>query len=1072
MKKLILLLVSVLTFFSSQQILAGTFFKDTYNNIPGSGGVNTSNDIPGRQSGILAPLTYTSGGVIEVGETADYPGTLNLASPGWVYPDYDFVDSGNFVVEFDALIGLGLGGIDGLAFTIGTENHPSIPYGPGAEGSMGLRIMANGNLFIFDDGILGAGIVAPFDYTKFNHFAISVTAQDFSGEHNALVSVFVNGIPMLIHSGNIREFSGVHTNGFLANWICFNNGGAFTNTLIDNFVIRNVYYVPQIEHGWTNDADTEISSSKTYTHAIKMNSNDTFVVNGVTFTGVTNIFGDDWFFGPNNNILYQGGKSNTVEANGSSLLNTHNIIAYPKSSYLSLTNLVPGETYKLTFYSCGWGGGPYASYIAGSDGAPMVIADENRYGIANGHILSYYYIAPEYGNFSVALTPTGMIERMWYYYAFSNEKSVPLAPMNLTASQGSYSNKVTVSWDQINGGQKYQVYRNTSDDSSGATDISGELSTNYYVDTTMTINIDNYYWVKAWNSNGWSSFGASTIGFATVAEAPHMPTNVSPVEGTVITSYPVTLEGSPYFDAGGWLFTATQWQIDNNSNFSPVDWDSGEIVTNITSITVPSSPLTTQTYWRVRYKNDRNVWSEWSTPTTFNAQRDTTSPYLFLDTFNNVSGNGDVNKDYTIAGRQFGTVAPCEYHIEGTTEVGASGKLTLSGEDSSCTPGYNFRKNKEFKLEFDFEPSSSGTGASICKLNKNASPFSNGGMGFVFYGGGNGAYKVHRNTVEFTLTNNLIKSSSFHIMIAVSQTEEDGDLFSIFIDGQPLPLGRLGFVDPVTNLYDHLNYFYMFRPGEELFDDNFITLYNFGGNATIDNFKITPVSTTYSARTWETDADLWISTSNEVATFTHAVNLNWTNNPSEPVDVEGLVFECPEYIRLPENFRFDDSNPETTGTDWSVFGPDGWVSAFGTEDAGQPLAAPLPSGNAEKIARRCVYGWGSSIGIKLTSLTPNSSNIFNFYGRPFVTGSPRGGYLSGSDGGFCYVDENVVTDKCQIIEYEYIAGSDGTFTLTFTSAQGQDYMLYGFSNIETGIPEIGMVIGIFFAVSRTSKCKL
>ena len=933
---------------------AKTIFKDTYNNIPGSGGVNTSNDVPGRQSGILAPLTYASGGVIEVGDSAEYPGRLNLASPGWVYPDYDFTNSGNFVVEFDALIGLGLGGIDGLAFTIGTENHPSIPYGPGAEGSMGFRIMANGNFFIYDDGIMGAGIVAPFDYTKFNHFAISVTAQDFSGENNALISVFVNGIPMLIHSGNIREFSSVHTNGFLANWICLNNGASYTNTLIDNFVIRSVDYVPQVEHGWTNDADTKISSTKTYTHAIKMNSNDTFVVNGVTFTGVTNIFGDDWFFGPDNNILYQGGKSNTVELNGSSLLNTHNIIAYPKSSYLSLTNLVPGETYKLTFYGNGWGGGPYASYIAGSDGAPVVIANENKYGIANGHILSYYYVAPEYGTFSVALTPTGMINRMWYYYAFSNEKSAPLVPMNLTASQGTYSNKVDLSWDEMNGALKYKVFRNTNDDCNGATDISGELLTNYFEDSNMTLNIDNYYWVKGGNSNGWSSFGSSAIGFASSAEAPNMPTNIFPIDGALISSYPVTLEASAYFDIGSWPFDASQWQINNNSSFAWVEWDSGE-VTNVTSITVPSSPLTTQTFWRVRYKNDRNVWSEWSVPTAFNAQRDTSLPYLLLDTFNNVPGSGDVNKEYTTSGRQSGTKAPSEYYISGTTEVGASAanpnKLTLIGENSSCTPGYNFGNDKEFKLEFDFEPSASGTGVSICKINKNASPLGNGGMGFVFYGGGSGMYKVHRNAVEFTLTNDLIKSSSFHIMFAVSQTDEAGDLFSVFIDGVPLPLGRIPFVDPVTNLYDHINYFYMYRPGESLFDNNFITLYNFGGVATVDNYKITPKTTKYSARTWDSDEDLWIGTSNEVETFTHAVNLNWTNNPSEPVEVEGLIFDSPEYIRLPIDLKFDDSNPETTGTDWSVFGPDGWISAFGTEDNGQPLAADLPTGDAEKYCQ-------------------------------------------------------------------------------------------------------------------------
>ncbi len=629
----------------------------------------------------------------------------------------------------------------------------------------------------------------------------------------------------------------------------------------------------------------------------------------------------------------------------------------------------------------------------------------------------------------------------------------PPAPQNTIASIGTYSNKIAVTWNKVGEADSYQVWRNNIADSFSAVTNSAEISTNYFEDVSSTNEIYYYYWVKSKNLNGESGFGNCATGLATASLGPNQPTNISPADSEIVSSYPVTLEGSSYSDSDGWTFVASQWQIDNRSSFSSVEWDSEVIFTNLTSITVPSSPLTTQTFWRVRYKNDRNIWSEWSIPTTFKAQRDTTSPYIFLDTFNNVSGNGDVNKDYAVSGRQFGTKAPSEYTISGTTEVGSSGKLTLTGENSSCTPGYNFKRDKEFKLEFDFEPSSSGTGISICKFNKNASPFSDGGMGFVFYGNGSGAYKVRRKSIEFTLTNDLIKSSSFKFMIAVSQTDEAGDLFSIFIDGEPLPLGRFNFVDPNTNLYNHINYFYMYRPGEDLFDDNFITLYNFGGIATIDNYKITPKTTKYSARTWETDDDLWIGTSNEVETFTHAVNLNWTNNLSEPVEVEGLVFDSPEYIRLPIDLKFVDSNPETTGTDWSVFGPDGWISAFGTENNGQPLAANLPTGDAENIARRCVYGWGSSFGVKLSNLTPNSSNIVNFYGRPFVTGSPRGGYLSGNDGGFCYVDENVVTDKCQIIEYEYIAGNDGTFTLTFTSAQAQDYMLYGFSNIETGVPE-------------------
>jgi len=98
------------------------------------------------------------------------------------------------------------------------------------------------------------------------------------------------------------------------------------------------------------------------------------------------------------------------------------------------------------------------------------------------------------------------------------------------------------------------------------------------------------------------------------------------------------------------------------------------------------------------------------------------------------------------------------------------------------------------------------------------------------------------------------------------------------------------------------------------------------------------------------------------------------------------------------------------------------------------------------IAERGWYGWSCSVGIILSNLVPNSENILNLYGSPFGAAEERISYLSGSDGGLFEINGNEVTTKCQIIEYEFTAGNDGTFTIIFTPKPAQDYFLYGFSS--------------------------
>ena len=95
---------------------------------------------------------------------------------------------------------------------------------------------------------------------------------------------------------------------------------------------------------------------------------------------------------------------------------------------------------------------------------------------------------------------------------------VPDAPTDVSATDGAYSDKVTVSWSAVSGATKYYIYRNTSNYSSSATEIGNTTSTSYS-DTTAVVGTTYYYWVKAYRSdNGqYSVSSAYDTGFRVVA---------------------------------------------------------------------------------------------------------------------------------------------------------------------------------------------------------------------------------------------------------------------------------------------------------------------------------------------------------------------------------------------------------------------------------------------------------------------------------------------------------------------------------------------------------------------------
>lgn len=88
-----------------------------------------------------------------------------------------------------------------------------------------------------------------------------------------------------------------------------------------------------------------------------------------------------------------------------------------------------------------------------------------------------------------------------------------VAPTNVTASDGSSSSSVVVSWTASAGASYYTVYRSTGSVFSGAS-VVGTSTTASYTDTTVVVDTVYTYWVTASSASATSSESTSDTGFA------------------------------------------------------------------------------------------------------------------------------------------------------------------------------------------------------------------------------------------------------------------------------------------------------------------------------------------------------------------------------------------------------------------------------------------------------------------------------------------------------------------------------------------------------------------------------
>jgi fibronectin type 3 domain-containing protein len=84
------------------------------------------------------------------------------------------------------------------------------------------------------------------------------------------------------------------------------------------------------------------------------------------------------------------------------------------------------------------------------------------------------------------------------------------APTNLQASDGTYTDKVRVTWTASSGATSYKVYRAAS--AAGTKTLLGSPTGTAFNDTTATPGVTYYYWVRAYKGANYSNYSTYNTG--------------------------------------------------------------------------------------------------------------------------------------------------------------------------------------------------------------------------------------------------------------------------------------------------------------------------------------------------------------------------------------------------------------------------------------------------------------------------------------------------------------------------------------------------------------------------------
>ena len=163
---------------------------------------------------------------------------------------------------------------------------------------------------------------------------------------------------------------------------------------------------------------------------------------------------------------------------------------------------------------------------------------------------------------------------------------IPVAPENVTASQGAYANSIRIVWNPVSDAAAYELWGAFSNQSSAAMKVASLASTAAEV-TGIPENTPCYFWVKTVNANGASGFSSAAEGWTQTGAGPCIRINGSSAAAAVESSDTVSVTVDLYpgaytgTEADWWLLANTpvgwyycdahgQWQYSATGTFTPV----------------------------------------------------------------------------------------------------------------------------------------------------------------------------------------------------------------------------------------------------------------------------------------------------------------------------------------------------------------------------------------------------------------------------------------------------------------------------------------------------------------------
>ena len=126
--------------------------------------------------------------------------------------------------------------------------------------------------------------------------------------------------------------------------------------------------------------------------------------------------------------------------------------------------------------------------------------------------------------------------------------SPPGIPTNVIATNGTYTDRVRITWNAVSGATSYEVYR--ADSAGGTkTNLSSPTATTYD-DFWATTGTTYYYWVKACNTYGCSDYSSYNTGYR-AGSPPGIPTGVAATNSTYTDKIRVTwnsVSGATFYE--------------------------------------------------------------------------------------------------------------------------------------------------------------------------------------------------------------------------------------------------------------------------------------------------------------------------------------------------------------------------------------------------------------------------------------------------------------------------------------------------------------------------------------------